>query len=221
MKDSAAAVKAAFLSALVALFMILAAQFESLSQPAVIMVSAPLSFVGAFAALALTGVPMSIFAQIGLVALMGIVMKNGILLVDCANARRGESQDARAAMLAAGPERLRPVLMTAFSTIAGMIPVAFSGSDGGEFRQPMAILVIGGLASSTLLTLLVVPVVYTAVEDARAAAARLAPLEALQRAVSALRECVRGHRIGGFFPSRGAPSASEAERRGTARNRWG
>ena len=191
MQDSAAAVQAAFLAALVALFMILAAQFESLSQPVVIMVTAPLSFVGAFAALALTGVPMSIFAQIGLVALMGIVMKNGILLVDCANAKRDASTGPRAAMLAAGPERLRPVLMTAFSTIAGMIPVAFSGSDGGEFRQPMAILVIGGLASSTLLTLLVVPVVYTALEDTRAALSRLAPVAAARRALPALRERVR------------------------------
>jgi HAE1 family hydrophobic/amphiphilic exporter-1 len=191
MQDSAEAVQAAFLAALVALFMILAAQFESLSQPAVIMVSAPLSFVGAFAALALTGAPMSIFAQIGLVALMGIVMKNGILLVDCANAKRGESPDPRAAMLAAGPERLRPVLMTAFSTVAGMVPVALSGSDGGEFRQPMAILVIGGLVSSTLLTLLVVPVVYTALEDARAAVSRLAPIEAARRAFSPLRARAR------------------------------
>jgi HAE1 family hydrophobic/amphiphilic exporter-1 len=203
MQDSAVAVQAAFLAALVALFMILAAQFESLSQPAVIMVSAPLSFVGAFAALALTGVPMSIFAQIGLVALMGIVMKNGILLVDCANAKRGEL-DARGAMLAAGPERLRPVLMTALSTIAGMIPVGLSTSDGGEFRQPMAILVIGGLVSSTLLTLLVVPVVYTAIEDARAAASRLAFLEIARRAVSALGERVRAcdirHKLRGWRP---------------------
>jgi HAE1 family hydrophobic/amphiphilic exporter-1 len=123
--------------------------------------------VGAFAGLAASGVPMSVFAQIGLVALMGIVMKNGILLVDCANARRAAGADARAAMLAAGPERLRPVLMTALSTVAGMLPVALSRSDGGEFRHPMAILVIGGLLSSTLLTLVVVPVVYTVVEDAR------------------------------------------------------
>jgi HAE1 family hydrophobic/amphiphilic exporter-1 len=129
------------------------------------MLSAPLSFVGAFAALGVSGTALSIWAQIGLVALMGLVMKNGILLVDYANQQRAIGATARDAILAAGPVRLRPVLMTACSTIAGMVPVAIAQSDGAEFRQPMGLLVIGGLASSTLLTLVVVPVAYTLVAD--------------------------------------------------------
>ena len=103
---------------------------------------------------------------IGLVALMGLVMKNGILLVDYANQLRAQGRSANEAMSEAGPVRLRPVLMTAVSTIAGMIPVAISTTDAAEWRNPMGILVIGGLATSTLLTLVVVPVAYTLVADA-------------------------------------------------------
>ncbi len=172
MQDTADAVVIAFALALLALYVVLASQFESFTQPAVIMLSAPLSFVGAFVALRLTGTPMSIFAQIGLIALMGLVMKNGILLVDYANQLRAEGLSARDAIARAGPVRLRPVLMTQFATIAGMIPVALARSDGAEFRNPMGILVIGGLLSSTLLTLIVVPTVYTLAEDGVAWAAR-------------------------------------------------
>jgi HAE1 family hydrophobic/amphiphilic exporter-1 len=165
MKDSANSVRFAFLMALAALYMILASQFNSFTQPAVIMLTAPLSFAGAFAALRLSGLGLSIFAQIGLVALMGLAMKNGILLVDYANQRREAGLGARDAILEAGPVRLRPVLMTTVATIAGMIPVALARSDGAEFRQPMGVLVIGGLVSSTLLTMVVVPVAYVLVED--------------------------------------------------------
>ena len=174
MQDTATAVVLAFFLALLALYIVLGSQFESFTLPAVIMVSAPLSFVGAFVALRITGTPMSIFAQIGLIALMGLVMKNGILLVDYANQLRAEGLSARAAIARAGPVRLRPVLMTQFATIAGMIPVAFARSDGAEFRNPMGILVIGGLLSSTLLTLIVVPAMYTYAEDASAWAGSIA-----------------------------------------------
>ncbi len=173
MRDSAGAVLTGFLLAILALYIVLASQFESFVQPLVIMVSAPLSFVGAFAALRLTGTPMSVFAQIGLVALMGLVMKNGILLVDHANQLRAAGASARDAILQAGPVRLRPVLMTQLSTIAGMIPVALARSDGAEFRVPMGVLVIGGLLSSTFLTLLVVPALYTYAESAGEGLARL------------------------------------------------
>lgn len=173
MKDSTQAVAFAFGMALIALYVILASQFNSFVQPAVIMLTAPLAFVGAFAALSITGTAMSIFAQIGLVALMGLVMKNGILLVDYANQRRAEGIPAAQAMREAGPVRLRPVLMTAFSTIFGMIPVAISTSQGAEWRNPMGVIVIGGLLSSTFLTLLVVPVFYSLVDDVRVASRRL------------------------------------------------
>jgi HAE1 family hydrophobic/amphiphilic exporter-1 len=172
MKDSADSVKFAFAMALAALYMILASQFNSLLQPAVIMLTAPLSFSGAFAALRFSGLELSIFAQIGLVALMGLAMKNGILLVDYANQRREAGLSAYDAILEAGPVRLRPVLMTTVATIAGMVPVAFAQSDGAEFRQPMGVLVIGGLVSSTLLTMVVVPVAYVLVDRLVALAPR-------------------------------------------------
>jgi HAE1 family hydrophobic/amphiphilic exporter-1 len=131
-----------------------------------------LSFVGAFAALAVTGSELDIFVQIGVVMLMGLVMKNGILLVDYANPLRAGDTGAGAAVLAAGPVRLRPVLMTTFSIVFGMVPLAISRSDGAEFRNSLGILVIGGLLSSTLLTLIVVPVAYTLVDDLRGKLAR-------------------------------------------------
>jgi HAE1 family hydrophobic/amphiphilic exporter-1 len=103
--------------------------------------------------------------------LMGIVMKNGILLVDYTNTLRSRGYSLRDAVLEAGPTRMRPVLMTAVSTIFGMLPVALSTGDGSEWRNPMGIIAIGGLLTSTLLTLLVVPVVYTLIDDAETAVA--------------------------------------------------
>ena len=173
MGEAAETIKFAFSLALMSLYMILAAQFNSFVQPAITMLTAPLSFIGAFALLSLSGMPLSVFAQLGLIALMGLVMKNGILLIDYANQMRAEGLGARDAMLKAGPIRLRPVLMTAVSTIFAMIPMATSTSDGAEYRTPMGILIIGGLASSTLLTLLVIPVAYSLVEDSRKWVSRL------------------------------------------------
>ncbi|MAW81249.1 MAG: acriflavin resistance protein, partial [Parvularcula sp.] len=157
MNESISAIIFAFGLAMVALYIVLASQFNSFVQPVVIMLTAPLSFSGAFAMLYFGGQEMSLFAQIGLIALMGIVMKNGILLVDRANQLREEGAPAREAILKACPERLRPVLMTAFAAIFGMIPVALSSSDGAEWRNALGYLIIGGLSSSTILTLLVVP----------------------------------------------------------------
>ncbi len=181
MRDSARSVLGAFFLALLALYVILAVQFDSFGQPLVIMVAAPLSFVGAFSALALSGTPLNIFAQIGIVALMGLVMKNGILLVDHANRGREAGLPPARAMLEAGRVRLRPVLMTAISTFIGMIPVAVSRSDGAEWRNPMGIIVLGGLLSSTALTLVVLPVLYTLGAEAREALGRtLARIPALR-----------------------------------------
>ena len=174
MKESASAIGFAFILALVALYMILGSQFNSFSQPAIIMLTAPLSFVGAFAALSLTGLTMTMFAQIGMIALMGLVMKNGILLVDYANvARETRNLSAREAIEEAGARRMRPVLMTQLATVFGMIPVAISESQGAEFRNAMGVLVIGGILSSTFLTLLIVPVAYTLMADAYGAIDRL------------------------------------------------
>ncbi|WP_425408214.1 efflux RND transporter permease subunit [Hyphococcus sp.] len=167
MNESISAIIFAFGLAMVALYIVLASQFNSFVQPVVIMLTAPLSFSGAFAMLYFGGQEMSLFAQIGLIALMGIVMKNGILLVDRANQLREEGAPAREAILKACPERLRPVLMTAFAAIFGMIPVALSSSDGAEWRNSLGYLIIGGLSSSTILTLLVVPAAYMVPGDVK------------------------------------------------------
>jgi HAE1 family hydrophobic/amphiphilic exporter-1 len=165
MKETVAAIAFAFLLAMLAMYMILASQFNSFLHPATIMLSAPLSFIGAFAALWLGGYYLDMMTQIGLLMLMGLVMKNGILLVDYTNTLRDVGMPLREAVLEAGPKRLRPVLMTAISTIFGMLPVALGRGDGAEWRSSMGAIVIGGMAASTLLTLLVVPVAYTLVDD--------------------------------------------------------
>ena len=165
MQDSIQAITYAFMLALIALYIVLSSQFNSFVQPLLIMITAPLSFSGAFAALYYADQEMSLFAQIGMLALMGIVMKNGILLVDRANQLREEGLDPVAAIRKACPERLRPVLMTAFSAIFGLIPVALAQSDGAEWRNALGFIIIGGLASSTVLTMLVLPSVYAAMAD--------------------------------------------------------
>jgi HAE1 family hydrophobic/amphiphilic exporter-1 len=174
MQESLAAIGFAFLLAMIALYMVLASQFNSFVQPLIVMLTAPLSFSGAFAALYFGHQEMSLFAQIGLLALMGIVMKNGILLIDLANQFREKGMHAREAMIQAAPERLRPVLMTAFAAVFGMIPVALAVSDGAEWRNGLGYLIIGGLTSSTLLTLIVVPAVYVMVAGAGERIGRLA-----------------------------------------------
>jgi HAE1 family hydrophobic/amphiphilic exporter-1 len=138
---------------------------------------------------------LDMMGQIGFLMLMGLVMKNGILLVEYANAERSRGANARDAMLKAGPVRLRPVLMTAISTIFGMIPMALGRGDGAEWRSGMGMISIGGMTSSTLLTLLVVPVVYTLVDDAQVWMLKLA---------SATRRRLRGRaarrRVGAVRP---------------------
>jgi len=165
MQETAGAIGFALLLALLALYMVLASQFNSFVQPLLIMVTAPLSFSGAFAGLYYFGLESSLFAQIGLIGLMGIVMKNGILLVDRANQLIAEGMTERDAILQACPERLRPVLMTAISAIFGMVPVALATSDGAEWRNALGALLIGGLTSSTILTLVVIPAVFMIPSD--------------------------------------------------------
>jgi HAE1 family hydrophobic/amphiphilic exporter-1 len=173
LRETASAIQFAFMLALVAIYMILAAQFNSFVHPLTIMLSAPLSFIGAFAALLLSGTTLDVMGQIAFLMLMGIVMKNGILLVDYINTLRGRGRSLREAILEAGPTRMRPVLMTAVSTIFGLLPLALGNGDGSEFRSPMGIVTIGGLATSTLLTLWIVPVVYSLIDDAQSGVLRL------------------------------------------------
>ena len=151
--------------AVVIVYMVLASQFESFVHPFTIMLSLPLSVVGALGALAMFDMTMSIFTMIGLILLMGLVTKNGILLVDYTIALRERGMARNDAVLKAGPVRLRPILMTTLAMIFGMLPIALGTGAGSESRAPMAVAVIGGLIVSTLLTLLVIPVVYTLMDD--------------------------------------------------------
>lgn len=147
------------------IYMVLAAQFESFVHPFTIMLSLPLATVGVFGLLLLTGKTLNIFSYLGIIMLVGIVTKNAILLVDFTNQLRAQGLERTAAILQAGPIRLRPILMTAITTIAGMVPVSLAFSEGGETRAPLAVAVIGGMLTSTFLTLLVIPVVYTLLDD--------------------------------------------------------
>ncbi|MGE5759840.1 MAG: efflux RND transporter permease subunit [Gemmatimonadota bacterium] len=151
--------------AIVFIYLILASQFGSFLQPLAIMLSLPLSLVGVMLALMLTRGTFNIMSMIGVIMLMGLVTKNAILLIDFANKARESGSDRRKALIDAGELRLRPIVMTTLAMIFGMLPTALALGAGAEFRAPMAHAVIGGLITSTLLTLVVVPVVYTYLDD--------------------------------------------------------
>jgi HAE1 family hydrophobic/amphiphilic exporter-1 len=155
----------ALLLAIIFVYLILAAQFESFIDPLAIMLSLPLSIVGMAGMLFLTRDTLSIISLIGLIMLMGLVTKNAILLVDFTKTLRKEGMDRREALITAGRRRLRPILMTTLAMIFGMLPLALALGAGSEMRAPMGRAVIGGLITSTVLTLIVVPVVYTLLDD--------------------------------------------------------
>ncbi len=165
--DALGSLTLALVLAVIFIYAVLASQFESFIHPFTIMLSLPLAVVGAFVALFLMGWPVGIVTMLGIILLMGLVTKNAILLVDRANQLRDEGMAVKEALLEAGRMRLRPILMTTAAMILGMLPPAISTGSGSEIRQPMAIPVIGGLIASTLLTLVVVPVVYLWVERFR------------------------------------------------------
>jgi HAE1 family hydrophobic/amphiphilic exporter-1 len=146
-------------------FMTMSGLFNSVRDPLVIMLTLPMAFVGAIVALAVTHNSISIISMIGIIMLMGIVGKNAILMVDYTRTLRARGYGRTEAVLEAGPTRMRPVLMTTLATIGGMLPTALALNEGGEWRSPMAIAVIGGLILSTVLTLLMIPIMYTAAED--------------------------------------------------------
>lgn len=161
--------------AIVFIYIILASQFGAFLQPLAIMLSLPLSLIGVMLALLLTRSTFNIMSMIGVIMLMGLVTKNAILLIDFANQARKKGSDRRAALIKAGEIRLRPIAMTTLAMIFGMLPLALAIGAGAEFRAPMARAVIGGLITSTLLTLVIVPVAYTFLDDLGAwAAARMA-----------------------------------------------
>ncbi len=172
MQESAAAMGLAMILAIAFIYIVLASQFESFLQPFIIMLSLPLALVGALLLLLATGKNLGMPAMIGVVMLMGLVTKNAILLVDYTNQLRREGLPLRDALLKAGPVRLRPIVMTTVAMILGMLPSAVGSGDGSEFRAPISIATIGGLITSTMLTLVVIPVAYLllghAVERVRA-----------------------------------------------------
>ncbi|HWP79298.1 MAG TPA: efflux RND transporter permease subunit [Candidatus Acidoferrum sp.] len=153
--------------AVILVFLVLASQFESLILPFPIILTVPLGMSGGLLALLLAGKPMSVPGYIGLIMLAGIVVNNAIVLVDYIITRRKAGEDRLTATLAAGPIRLRPVLMTTLTTVLGLVPLALGLSDGGELMAPLAIAMIGGLSLSTVMTLVVVPVFYSLFDDAR------------------------------------------------------
>ncbi len=156
-----------FALALVLLYMVLASQFNSFLQPAIVMLAQPLAIVGGVAALWLFDQTLNIYSMIGLVLLIGLVAKNSILLVDLTNQRRAGGMEVDAALRNACPIRMRPVLMTSATVILALAPAALGLGAAAETNQPLSIAVIGGMISSTLLTLVVVPAVYSLIERRR------------------------------------------------------
>jgi multidrug efflux pump subunit AcrB len=161
------AMATALLSGVALMYFILVIQFGSFLAPIPVMMSLPLSLIGVVIALVVTRHTLNLMSLIGIIMLMGLVAKNAILLLDCARAKEREGLAREDALMYAGRTRLRPILMTTFALIAGMLPVAIGMGEGGEFYQPLAVAIIGGTITSTILTLLMIPTFYDSIETAR------------------------------------------------------
>ncbi|MFM8590147.1 MAG: efflux RND transporter permease subunit, partial [Limnohabitans sp.] len=157
----------ALVSGIALMYLILVMQFGSFTAPLAVMLSLPLSLIGVVLALLATGGTLNLMSFIGVIMLMGLVAKNAILLLDATRRQQALGVEREEALMAAGRLRLRPILMTTFALIAGMLPVAIGMGEGGEFYRPMAVAIIGGVITSTLLTLLVIPSFYDSIEWAR------------------------------------------------------
>ncbi|MBI4830832.1 MAG: efflux RND transporter permease subunit, partial [Candidatus Lindowbacteria bacterium] len=165
MEETFSSMTEALILSIILVYLILAAQFESFIDPLSIMLSLPFSLIGLAGMLLLTGDTLNMMSMIGLIMLMGLVTKNAILLVDCAKVLRSRGMERTEAIITAGRTRLRPILMTTLAMIFGMTPLALALGAGAEMRAPMARAVIGGLITSTILTLLIVPVMYSLLDD--------------------------------------------------------
>ena len=159
----------ALVSGIGLMYFILVMQFSSFTAPLAVMFSLPLSLIGVVLALLLTGSTLNLMSLIGVIMLMGLVAKNAILLLDAARSLEEQGIDREEALMTAGRKRLRPIIMTTFALIAGMLPVAIGVGEGGEFYRPMAVAIIGGTITSTILTLLVIPSFYDSIELTREA----------------------------------------------------
>jgi multidrug efflux pump len=167
LEDSGSALYFAFILALIVVFMVLAAQFESLVHPFTVLLAVPLAVTGALLLLYATGSTLNLYSQIGMVLLIGIVTKNSILLVEYANQQKAKGKATLEAMMEAGRIRLRPIIMTAFATIVGAMPIALGLGAGSASRRPLGYAIIGGLFFSTILTLFLVPVAYVMIDSLR------------------------------------------------------
>ncbi len=165
MMDSFTSLFYALLLSVLLIYMILASQFESLLQPFIIMMAIPFALTGAFIALFLTGTPLSLVAFLGIIMLSGIVVNNSILLIDFINKNNEVYPTREEAILNAGKFRIRPIFMTMLTTSLGLLPLSFGIGSGGELQAPMGITVIGGLVFSTIITLIIVPVIYSIMDD--------------------------------------------------------
>ena len=167
-RESSSSLMFAFILAIVLIYLILAAQFESFKDPVIIMLTVPLAVAGALVFMHFGGVTMNIFSQIGIIMLIGLVAKNGILIVEFANQKQEVGISKLQAIKDASLQRLRPILMTSVSTILGLLPLAFAGGEGCNQRIAMGVTVVGGMLVSTILTMYVVPAIYTFIATDRA-----------------------------------------------------
>ena len=158
--ESSSSLMFAFILAILLIFLILAAQFESFKDPFVIMLTVPLAIAGALLFMYIKDITMNIFSQIGIIMLIGLVAKNGILIVEFANQRQESGMSKLEAIQGAAVQRLRPILMTSFSTVLGLLPLIFASAEGANGRMAMGVAVIGGMMISTLLTIFIVPAMY-------------------------------------------------------------
>ena len=167
MMESFGSLGLALLLAILLVYMVMAAQFESLLYPIIIMFTLPLAFTGSIAALYISGQTLNVSSIIGAIMLTGIVVNNAIVLIDYINQKRKEGLSCEEAIIFAGPRRLRPILMTSLTTILGLLPLALATGEGTEMQLPMSVLVIGGLISSTFLTLVIIPAIYMSITSER------------------------------------------------------
>ncbi len=171
-RESSSSLMFAFILAIVLIYLVLAAQFESFKDPLVIMLTVPLAVAGALIFMYFSGGTMNIFSQIGIIMLIGLVAKNGILIVEFANQKQAAGENKGEAVLDASLQRLRPILMTSFSTILGLLPLAFASGEGAQSRIAMGVAVTGGMLISTIMTLYIVPAMYSYISTDRSKADR-------------------------------------------------
>ncbi|MBN2661198.1 MAG: efflux RND transporter permease subunit, partial [Tannerellaceae bacterium] len=166
-RESSSSLMFAMILALIMIFLVLAAQFESFKDPLIVMITVPLALAGGLLFMIISGVTMNIFSQIGMIMLIGLVAKNGILIVEFANQRQEAGLTKMEAIHSAAAQRLRPILMTSLSTILGLIPLVYASGEGANSRIAMGVSVVGGMVISTILTLYIVPAVYSYVSTVR------------------------------------------------------